>query len=270
MQRAVLWQDGAITDLGLLPGGDDDSTAVAINSSAQIVGSSGRTDPDTYESFYRPFLYSAGVMTAIPVPSWEAYASDINDSGVVVGTMRAGGGLSKFHAWIYADGVVTNLNTLIPQAGIHLVNAKAIDNDGRIAGIAVDAQARYHAFLLTPGVEDNPVIYANMGDLDFIEGNSGPRPVGLKVTLSPAPKGPVTLSYATGVTAGSATVGVDYQAASGTITFAAGQTTGTISVVVVGDRKRESDESFFVTLTDAKGAVIVDNRGVGMIRNDDR
>jgi probable HAF family extracellular repeat protein len=270
MQRAVLWQDGAITDLGLLPGGDDDSTAAAINSFGQIVGSSGRTDPDTYESFYRPFLYSDGTMTAIPVPSWEAYASDINDAGVVVGTMRAGGGLSKFHAWIYADGVVTNLNTLIPQSGIHLVNAKAITDDGRIAGIAVDAQGRYHAFLMTPGVEENPVVYANMGDADFMEGNSGLRPVGLTVTLSPAPRQPVTVSYATGITGGSATPGVDYQAISGTVAFAAGQATATISVMVNGDRKRESDESFFVTLTRAEGAVIVDNRGVGMIRNDDR
>jgi probable HAF family extracellular repeat protein len=270
MQRAVLWQDGAIMDLGLLPNGDNDSTAVAINSFGQIVGSSGRTDPDTYESFYRPFLYSDGVMTAIPVPSWEGYANDINDSGVVVGTMRAGGGFSKFHAWIYADGVVTNLNTLIPPSGIHLMSANAISNSGQIAGVAVDAQGRYHAFLLTPGVEENPVIYANMGDLDFLEGNSGFRPVGLKVTLSPAPKQTVTVSYATGVTGGSATPGVDYQATSGTVTFTAGQTTATISVVVNGDRKRESDESFFVTLTDATGAVIVDNRGVGMIRNDDR
>ena len=78
------------------------------------------------------------------------------------------------------------------------------------------------------------------------------------------------MSYATGITGGSATPGDDYQAVSGTVTFAAGQTTATISVMVNGDRKRESDESFFVTLTGANGAVIVDNRGVGMIRNDDR
>jgi probable HAF family extracellular repeat protein len=269
MQHAVLWQDGAITDLGLLPG-DEDSGAAAINTSGQIVGSSGRTDPDTYESFYRPFLYSGGVMTAIPVPSWEAYASDINDSGVVVGTMRAGGGFSKFHAFIFADGVVTNLNTVIPTAGLHLMSAKAISNDGRIAGVAVDAQGRYHAFLLTPGVEDNPTIYANIGDVDIAEGNSGTRAARLAVTLSPAPKQSVTVSFATGLTGGSATAGSDYQAASGTVTFAAGQTTALISVLVNGDRKRESDESFFVTLTSAQGAVIVDNRGVGMIRNDDR
>lgn len=269
MAHAVSWQDGAITDLGLLPG-DEDSSAVAVNSAGQIVGSSGRTDPDTYEAQYRPFLHSGGVMTAIPAPSGEAYASDINDSGVVVGTMRAGGGLSKFHAWIYADGVVTNLNTVIPAAGLHLVSAKAIGNDGRVAGVAVDAQGRYHAYLLTPGVEENPVIYANIGDVSVIEGNSGTRPANLTVTLSPAPRQPVTVSYATGVTAGSATPGADYHAASGTVTFAAGQTTATISVMVIGDRKRESDESFFVTLTGAQGAEIVDNRGVGMIRNDDR
>jgi probable HAF family extracellular repeat protein len=270
LPHAVLWQDGAITDLGLLPGGDDDSAAVAINTFGQIAGYSGRTDSDTYESTYRPFLYSGGIMAAIPVPSTDAYATDINDSGVVVGTMRAGGGLSKFHAWIYADGVVTNLNTLIPQSGIHLMNATAISNDGRIAGIAVDAQARYHAFLLTPGVEANPVIYANVGDVDVVEGNSGLRAAALRVTLSPAPKQPVTVSFATGVTGGSATPGTDYQATSGTVTFAAGQTSATISVMVNGDRKRESDESFFLTLTGAQGAVIADNRGVGMIRNDDR
>jgi probable HAF family extracellular repeat protein len=269
MQHAVLWQDGVIADLGLLPG-DEDSAAVAINAFGQIVGSSGRTDPETYESFYRPFLYMGGTMTAIQVPSGEAYASDINGSGVVVGTMRAGGGFSKFHAWMYADGIVTNLNTVIPPAGLHLMNAKAISNDGRISGVAVDAQGRYHAFLLTPGVEDNPVIYANIGDVDIVEGNSGVRPASLTVTLSPAPRQPVTVSYATGITGGSATPGSDYQAVSGTLTFAAGQTTAMISVLVNGDRKRESDESFFVTLTSAQGAVIVDNRGVGLIRNDDR
>jgi probable HAF family extracellular repeat protein len=269
MLHATLWEDGTATDLGLLPG-DEDSSAVAINSFGQIAGSSGRTDPETYESFYRPFLYSGGMMTAIQVPSGEAYASDINDSGVVVGTMRAGGGLSNFHAWIYADGIATNLNTVIPAAGLHLVNAQAISNDGRIAGTAIDAQGHYHAFLLTPGVEENPTIYANIGDVELVEGNSGARAAAFAVTLSPAPKGPVSLTYATGVTGGSATPKTDYQAASGTLTMAAGQTRATISVMVNGDRKRESDESFFVTLTGAQGAVLVDNRGVGIIRDDDR
>jgi probable HAF family extracellular repeat protein len=63
-------------------------------------------------------------MTAIPAPSVDAQAADINDSGVVVGTMKANGGLSNNHAWVYEDGVVTNLNTLVlpgsPTASEHV------------------------------------------------------------------------------------------------------------------------------------------------------
>ena len=56
MPHAFLWQNGVMTDLGVLPG-DEDSGASAINSLGQIVGSSGRTDPETYEVTSRSFLY---------------------------------------------------------------------------------------------------------------------------------------------------------------------------------------------------------------------
>ena len=39
---------------------------------------------------------------------------------------------------------------------------------------------------------------------------------------------------------------------------------------VKGDRSRESNETFFVNLSDAVGALIVDGLGVGTIENDDR
>jgi len=74
MQHPFMWQNGNMVDLGLLLG-DEDGGAAAINNLGQIVGASGRTDPDTYESFYRAFIYSNGVMTALPVPSWEAHAT---------------------------------------------------------------------------------------------------------------------------------------------------------------------------------------------------
>jgi len=151
--RAFLWQNGVMTDLGVLPGGgDDESGAAAINSIGQIVGSSGHTNLDTYEITSRSFLYDHGVMTALPVASSESYAGDINDSGVIVGTMRAGGGVSPWHAYIYADGVVTDLNSLIPPGSdLHLLNATAINNAGQIVGVAFDSRASYHAFLLNKG-----------------------------------------------------------------------------------------------------------------------
>ncbi len=150
-RHALLWQDGVMTDLGVLSG-DDESGAGAINNFGQIVGSSGHVDPRTNERISRVFLYAGGVMTALPVPSRESYAGDINDSGVVVGTMRAGSGdLSSYHAYIYADGVVTNLNDLIPSGSdLHLASATGINNAGQIVGVAIDSRGDQRAFLLSP------------------------------------------------------------------------------------------------------------------------
>ena len=170
-----MWQSGVMTDLGLLPG-DEDGGATAVNNFGQIVGSSGRTDPDTYETSYKAFIYSGGVMTALPVPSWDAYAGDINDAGVVVGTMRAAGGFSKWHAWVYVDGSVTNLNTLIPAGtGLHIAYANAINNEGQIAATAFDAQGQYHAVLLTPGEGPAPAPTVSIGDVTVTEGATGTR-----------------------------------------------------------------------------------------------
>jgi hypothetical protein len=62
----------------------------------------------------------------------------------------------------------------------------------------------------------------------------------------------VTVKYATaGVTANA---GGDYKSKSGTLTFAAGQTSRTITVPVVNDTALEPDETFTVTLSDPQGA----------------
>ena len=267
MQHPFAWQNGVMTDLGLLAG-DEDGGAAAINNLGQIVGSSGRTDPDTYESFYRAFIYSDGVMTALPVPSWEAYAGDINDAGVVVGSMRAGGGFSNFHGWVYIDGVVTNLNTLIPAGtGLHIAYATAINNAGQIAATAFDAQGRYHAVLLTPGQGPPPTPTVSIGDTFVFEGNTGTRNAGFLLTLSPMTTNAVTVAYSTAN--GTAAAGTDYNAASGTVTIPAGRTTWAVYVTVRGDRRREPDEAFYVNLANASGATIADGQAAGVIRNDD-
>jgi probable HAF family extracellular repeat protein len=268
MQHPFAWQQGVMTDLGLLPG-DEDGGAAGINSSGQIVGSSGRTDPETYESFYRAFLYSNGVMTALPVPSWEAYAGDINDAGVVVGSMRAGGGVSNFHGWVYIDGAVTNLNTLIqPGTGLHVAYANAINNAGQIAATAFDAQGHYHAVLLTPGSGPPPAPSVSIGDVSVFEGNTGTRTAGFLLSISPMTSSTVTVAYSTAN--GTAIAGSDYDATSGTVTIPAGRTTWAVYVTVRGDRKREADEAFSVNLSNPQGGTIGDGQGVGTIRNDDK
>ena len=76
--------------------------------------------------------------------------------------------------------------------------------------------------------------------------------VAFTVTFSKAFSSAVTVQYAT--SDGTAVAGSDYTAASGTLTIAAGQTTGTITVAIIGDTTYESDEDFTVTLTSPTNA----------------
>jgi probable HAF family extracellular repeat protein len=272
VEHAFLWQNGVMTDLGVLPD-DAESAAAAINSFGVVVGSSSRVNMTTFQETYRPFIYENGAMTPIPVPSVDAQAADINDSGVVVGTMKASGGLSNNHAWVYQDGVVTNLNSLVvPGSGLHIAFAYAINNVGQIAGVAVDAQGLSHGVLLTPGASNEPpppvVPAMSIDDVANAEGKSGTRSFTFTVSLSVATTVAVSVNFATAN--GSALAAEDYQAVSGTLVFDAGETTKTIVVDVIGDRKREPDESFSVNLSGASGATMFDTSGAGRIRNDDR
>src|SRR5262249_512272 len=68
---------------------------------------------------------------------------------------------------------------------------------------------------------------------------------------------------------GTAVAGSDYTAAGGTLTFAPGETTKTVTVAVRGDTSDEPNETFFVYLSNPSGAPIADGQGVGTITDDD-
>ncbi|MDO9175785.1 MAG: Calx-beta domain-containing protein, partial [Actinomycetota bacterium] len=76
------------------------------------------------------------------------------------------------------------------------------------------------------------------------EGNTGTRNVTVTVKLSAASGSAVTVAYATAD--GTAKAGSDYQTKSGTLTFAAGSTTQSFTVVVIADKLREGNETFTV------------------------
>ena len=77
----------------------------------------------------------------------------------------------------------------------------------------------------------------------------------------------VTVDYATAD--GTATAGEDYTATSGTLTFAAGETTKTVNVPVLDDAVDEGSETFTFRLSNAAGAHIADGEATGTITNDD-
>jgi hypothetical protein len=70
---------------------------------------------------------------------------------------------------------------------------------------------------------------------------------------------------------GTATTGdSDYLAKTGTLTFAPGETTKTITVEVKGDNKKEPDETFYLDLFGNSGnSLFTRSRGLGVIVNDD-
>ena len=107
----------------------------------------------------------------------------------------------------------------------------------------------------------------SIADASRSEGNSGTANMAFTVSLSKASTTSVTVNYTTAN--GTATSGTDYIATSGTITFAAGQTSKTINVGVIGDTAVESSEAFTVTLSSPSGATLSRAAATGTITNDD-
>ncbi len=85
--------------------------------------------------------------------------------------------------------------------------------------------------------------------------------------LSQASDSPVTVDFAT--RNGTAEAGSDYLSATGTVTFAAGQTSAVISVDLIDDVLVEADETFALDLFGVDGAVLAATSATASIFSDD-
>ena len=95
----------------------------------------------------------------------------------------------------------------------------------------------------------------------------GRRAAVFAVTLSHAASGRVTGDYQT--RDGSAQAGEDYSAASGTLTFAAGESSKTIEIGVLDEAHDEGEDTFMLALSNASGARLEDAEATGTIENTD-
>ncbi len=140
-QRAFLYSNGSMQDLGNL--GGTYSNARSINDSGVIVGVA-----DLANTEQHMFIYNNGVMQ----DTGYAYAapSAINNNNQIVG-------YTSYNAFIYENGVLTNLNI----AGLN--QAYGINNQGQIVGWYDESGGS--AFLYENGVA------SNLNDL--IDPNSG-------------------------------------------------------------------------------------------------
>ncbi len=100
------------------------------------------------------------------------------------------------------------------------------------------------------------------------EGDTGTMPLTFDITLDQAAIGDVSVDYASSDVV--ATAGDDYEAVSGTVTIAEGDTATSIEVTINGDTDIEVDEQFVVNLLNpSSNARILDDEATGQIINDD-
>ncbi|HEX8738222.1 MAG TPA: Calx-beta domain-containing protein, partial [Pyrinomonadaceae bacterium] len=232
---------------------DDDATpTLSINDVSQNEGTGGTTN----------FVFTV----TLSAPSAQAVAVDY---ATIDGTATAPGDYAPIPPTtvVFAPGETTKQVTVsvVGDAVVepnetffvnlaNAVNATIADNQGQGTIVNDDVQ---------PG-------QLSINDVRVTEGNSGTTTATFTVTLvSGGSPNPTTVNYATAN--GTATAGSDYVATSGTLTFAPGETTKTITVTINGDTLKEANEFFFVNLsTPSSNAVIADGQGVGIIIDDDR
>ena len=148
--HAVLWENDTAVELKGLDGRTGNA-AYAINDHGQAVGYVTSADGSTVV----PSIWHDSGLTTLPILPGDgaAFATGINNRGQVVGSTLKSGSWS--HGFIGQDGVVTDLNTLIPEdSNLYIVAASNINERGQISGMAQvltgPDMGKIHAILLTP------------------------------------------------------------------------------------------------------------------------
>ena len=170
-------------------------------------------------------------------------------------TFTAGGALTQ------TISVTINGDTKFEPNETLFVNLTNLSNTSGTATIA-DGQGKG----TITNDDSQPTI--SIDSVSHNEGDSGTVDHVFTVSLSNASSQTVTVNYAT-ADGSATTAGNDYAAASGTLTFAAGETSKTITVHANGDTTFEGDETFSVNLTAPTNASITTGTGTGTIVNDD-
>jgi probable HAF family extracellular repeat protein len=169
-KHAVLWDNGVPINLGNFDGGVAWNTPTAINNRSQVVGFANLEG--TQDGAFNPvaFLWNQekGMQKLLPLgQDSNDWAWGINAQGQVVGQSI---GASSARAFLYQNGVMTDLNTLIQQgSSLYLVLANDINDRGEIVGFATDTSSNATvAFLAVP-------LSAGSGGAANTEGDSRKR-----------------------------------------------------------------------------------------------
>jgi probable HAF family extracellular repeat protein len=151
--HALLWQNGEPVNLGSL-GGVAWNTPTEINSAGEVVGFSDLPGDGNGAPNFHAFLWTAqsGMQDLGTLPG-DTYseALDINSQEQIVG-LSCTANFASCRAFIWQNGVMTDLNTLIPpNSPLYLLDAGSITDAGEITGQASDqSTGATPAFLAIP------------------------------------------------------------------------------------------------------------------------
>jgi probable HAF family extracellular repeat protein len=157
--HAVLWEtDGTPTDLGNLGGTVNTAIlgrgniALGINNHSQVVGTSSLAGNKANHAFL--WTKQTGMQDLGVLPGdVNSAATSINDRAQVVGQSYGDGGpmMGNPRAFLWENGVMTDLNTLVPaNSPLYLLIGFSINSRGEIAGFGVTNNGQIHAYLASP------------------------------------------------------------------------------------------------------------------------
>jgi probable HAF family extracellular repeat protein len=173
--RAVLWEkDGSVHDLGNLGGTGNTSVlglgnvAFSINDHGQVTGVSALAGNTNFRAFRwtkETGMLDLGLLSG----DVDSAGLGINEGGEVVGaSIGTGGPLVTVRAFLWQNGVMSDLNALVQKdSPLYLLTAFAINDAGVIAGFGVNpSTGDIHAFLATPCGQNRP-------NTDWCKGDTG-------------------------------------------------------------------------------------------------
>ena len=150
-RHAVLWQNGVPIDLKSL-GGKAWNTPTAINNQGTVVGFSALPGDDSGAPNYQAFIWTpaTGLQRLPQLPGeTRGAAFGINDKNQVVGLTKAAG--HPYHATLWENGGVADLNGLTQPGAPYLIYANAINDAGAFVGEAFDPKTgQAPAYLASP------------------------------------------------------------------------------------------------------------------------
>ncbi len=225
------------------------SLSIAYTGEEWRLGTAGRTDQMNFEYSTNATDLTTGTWTNVAALNFVT--PDTTTTGAKNGNAAADR--------TALSATITGLS--IANGATFWIRWNDTDASGADDGLAVDD------FSLTPNAV--PPVNLSINDVSLNEGNAGTTSFTFTVSLS-APAGPGGVTFDIATADGTATQPGDYTQQSLTSqTIPAGSSTYSFTVLVNGDTTPETNETFFVNVTNDTGATLTDGQGQGTIVNDD-